>query len=66
MNQDQYGDLDSPPQSAIPSEKLASSFQPFIENEYQVDGNLDSTEYEKKNPETASFTAKIGISTGFG
>lgn len=58
MNQDQYGDIDSPPQSAIPSEKLASAFQPFIENEYQVDGNLDSTEYEKKNPGNGKLHSK--------
>lgn len=58
MNQDQFGNIDSPPAGAVPSEKLASSFQPFIDHEYHVDGNLDSTEYEKKKPGNGKLVSK--------
>jgi endonuclease/exonuclease/phosphatase family metal-dependent hydrolase len=58
MNQDQFGDVLSPPKGALPSEALAPSFQPFIENEYQVDGNYDSTLYEKNTPGNGKIHSK--------
>lgn len=58
MNQDQFGDVLAPPKGVLPSETLAPSFQPFIDNEYQVDGNYDSTEYEKKMPGNGKIRSK--------
>ena len=58
MSQDQFGDAQSPPQNVMPSEKLAPSFQPFIDGDYHVDGNLESTEYEKKLPGNGKINSR--------
>lgn len=58
MNQDQFGDAKSPPQGVTPSENLATSFKPFIKEAYHVDGNLDSTEYEKKEADKGPMVEK--------
>ena len=58
MNQDQFGDMRSTPGGAQASEMLAASFQPFIDNEYHVDGNFDSSEYMKKKPGNGKMHSK--------
>lgn len=56
MNQDQFGDINSP--ATTPSEKHASSFQPLLRKDFQIDGNYDSTEFEKKLPDNGKILDK--------
>jgi|GEM_PF-7131421 len=46
MNQDQFGDIGTPtPSTSSPNH--ATAFQPFLQNGFSADTNLDSSEYDK-------------------
>jgi endonuclease/exonuclease/phosphatase family metal-dependent hydrolase len=46
MNQDQFGDVGTALPSS-PSPHLATAFQPFFQNGFSADANLDASEYDK-------------------
>lgn len=57
MNQDEFGDIGSTKPSK-PGVGHATSFAPFIQTGFSADNNLDSSEFEKANPDNGPIYSK--------